>query len=155
MFKGDSSHSPLSPLPLPLHPCPCLPPPPRKKSWICPLYAHNLTILPHHHHHHHYYNHHHDTHTQSEFGFFVKIHLLENLKLALYDLYFRSYSFVIILFLKCGLYIILYRVLMVSMIVFYLKFYLFCTRTSPPSSLHPPPPDKDHRAGKHHTERNN
>ena len=30
------------------------------------------------------------------FGFFVKIHLLESLKLELYDLYFRSYSFMII-----------------------------------------------------------
>ena len=32
------------------------------------------------------------------FGFFVKIYLTESLKLELYDLYFRSYSWMIIFF---------------------------------------------------------
>ena len=31
------------------------------------------------------------------FGFFVKVHLLVSLKLELYDLYFRNYSYIIIM----------------------------------------------------------
>ena len=40
--------------------------------------------------------------SKTEKGFFVKIHLLECLKLVLYGVFFKSYSLMIIIFLECG-----------------------------------------------------
>ena len=110
-FTGTPSSAP-NPLPTPLLALPNPPPPPllpipkkgkNKKSWIWILWyslnVHNFTGTP-------------SSAPNPDripplkkipwFGFFVKIHLLESLKLELYE--FRSYSFMIIYFWKYGLY---------------------------------------------------
>ena len=65
------------------------------------------------------------------FGFFVNIHLLESLKLELYDLYFRVYSKVM-LFSKCGVNLDTVRIILDTILCvdgFYdgscLRFYFF------------------------------
>ena len=74
---------------------------------------------------------------KSGFGFFVKIYVLRSLKLVLYDLYFRRYSFMIIV-LTYGLYDeILYSVLMITRMVLVWDFIFLLPPPPPPRHTSP------------------